>query len=303
MRNEVRTIDISQQLNFPKVSVVTITYNHGAYIKETMDGVLMQNYPGEIEFIIANDCSSDNSDQVIKEYLATKTIPQNITIKYTNHGTNKGMIPNFIWAMQQTSGTYIALCEGDDFWTHDLKLQKQINFLQENPRFILCGHYVDVLNFKGEIEKKTNIIPVAFSQSDLHTTHIPTLSVVFRNKLETFPEYFMESPSGDFILWTYLGNFGDYYMLDESWATYRQHEGGVWSGVSPIKRIKNSLKSKMLAMNYITDKDKLTVHSLKLCRVGMTQALKSFDIQNLIFFIIRYVNCAFYRFKCRVSKC
>lgn len=124
--------------DLPKVSVVTITYGHEKYIEDTLNGVIMQRYDGPIEFIIANDHSPDETDAVVKRYLATHVIPQNIEIRYTNHSENKGMMPNFIWALQEASGTYIAFCEGDDYWTDPLKLQKQVDFLENNQDYQLC---------------------------------------------------------------------------------------------------------------------------------------------------------------------
>lgn len=124
---------------FPKVSVVTITYGHENYIKKALDGVLMQDYPGEIEYIIANDNSPDNTDRVIKEYFLQKAVPSNFTIEYTNHESNKGMMPNFMWSIKQISGQYVAFCEGDDYWIDTLKLRKQVKFLEQNREFGLIA--------------------------------------------------------------------------------------------------------------------------------------------------------------------
>lgn len=122
----------------PKVSVVTITYGHQDYILDTLKGVLMQEYIGEIEFIIANDNSPDETDRVVTEFLNTNSIPSRFEIKYTKHEKNLGMMPNFIWALKQAKGKYIALCEGDDYWTDPLKLQKQVDFLEENGGYVAC---------------------------------------------------------------------------------------------------------------------------------------------------------------------
>lgn len=119
-------------MELPKVSVVTITYGHEKYITETLDGVLMQQYKGPVEFIIANDNSPDATDEVVKKYFLENPAPSNFEIKYTKHETNKGMMPNFIWALEQATGKYIALCEGDDYWTDPLKLQKQTGILEKN---------------------------------------------------------------------------------------------------------------------------------------------------------------------------
>ena len=161
--------------DYPKVSVVTITYGHAPYITQTIEGVLMQDYPGEIEFIISNDHSPDDTDRVIKEYLAGRIIPDNFTVEYTLHEKNKGMMPNFFWAAGQVSGKYIAFCEGDDYWTDPLKLQKQVRFLEENSAY-------------GLVVTDFNI---------LHQSTGKTEESLFKNHPERFPVY---SGFQDFLL-------------------------------------------------------------------------------------------------------
>lgn len=82
--------------NLPKISVVTITYGHQDYIVDTIKGVLMQDYKGSIEFIIANDNSQDETHRVVTEFLNTNSIPSRFEIKYTKHEKNLGIMPNFI---------------------------------------------------------------------------------------------------------------------------------------------------------------------------------------------------------------
>lgn len=120
-------------MNDIKVSVVMITYNHEKFIKEALESVFSQKTNFQYEIIISNDCSTDNTDEVIKKII-DKNENGNL-INYTNHKNNKGMIPNFLWSIQQAKGKYIALCEGDDYWTDPYKLQKQVDFLEANPDY------------------------------------------------------------------------------------------------------------------------------------------------------------------------
>ena len=106
-----------------KVSVVMITYGHEKFIREAIEGVLMQECDFEVELILANDCSPDQTDSVIQDII--KNHPKGCWIKYIRQENNIGMMPNFIFALKQCKGKYIALCEGDDYWTDPLKLQKQ----------------------------------------------------------------------------------------------------------------------------------------------------------------------------------
>lgn len=232
--------------DYPKVSVVTITYNHEDYIMQTLDGVFMQHYPGEIEFIISNDNSADNTDKIIKDYFSTKEIPEKFTIKYTKHEFNKGMMPNFIWALTEASGKYIALCEGDDYWSDPDKLQKQMDFLENNLNYIACGCYVDIERF-GILEKNKQALKrVSTNKTKLFFDWpFATLTTLFRNiNLKTHSHNFK---GGDLDLFLYLSQFGDFMRLDFVGGVYRYHGAGANSGVDyytkSIEHINTKLKA------------------------------------------------------------
>lgn len=135
---------------YPKISIITTTYRHQDYIIDTISGILLQQYKGKLEYIIANDHSPDDTDIVIQNFLSQQTIPENIEINYTCHDRNLGMINNFLWAAKQCTGEYIALCEGDDYWIDPLKLQKQADFLEQNKDYGLIH-----TNYR-EFNQKTN---------------------------------------------------------------------------------------------------------------------------------------------------
>lgn len=214
----------------PKVSVVTITYGHQDYIVDTIKGVLMQDYKGPIEFIIANDNSPDNTDEVINSYLKTAAIPPNIDIKNTKHTTNKGMMPNFIWALQQATGDYIAMCEGDDYWIDPLKLQKQVDFLEDNDEYgLVHTNYFEYYEKNNKIEKHKSC---NFSRADenryyLKTGDIRTLTVLFRSKFIAeikvlFDQEFMKNAViGDRPIFLLISSTSKIKFFDEIMGTYR----------------------------------------------------------------------------------
>ncbi len=138
----------------PIVSVAMITYGHENYIRQAIEGVLMQECNFEVELILCNDCSPDKTNDIIQDIL--KSNAKSDRIKYFNHKKNIGMMPNFIFSLQKCSGKYIALCDGDDYWTDPFKLQKQVDFLENNPDFVLCGTYNDILRKNG-LEVRTKI--------------------------------------------------------------------------------------------------------------------------------------------------
>lgn len=118
----------------PLVSIVTITYNHEPYIRKCIEGVLMQKVNFLIEFIIAEDCSTDGTLAICKEY--AEKYPE--LIRLITSENNVGAIANERRAMKAAKGKYIAFCEGDDYWTDPLKLQKQVDFLEKNPEYSVC---------------------------------------------------------------------------------------------------------------------------------------------------------------------
>lgn len=125
----------------PLLSIVTITYNHEPYIRKCIEGVLMQQVNFPIEFIIAEDCSTDGTLTICKEY--SEKYPD--LIKLITSENNVGATANERRAMKAAKGKYIAFCEGDDYWTDPLKLQKQVDFLEEHPEYSVtfhrCKHY------------------------------------------------------------------------------------------------------------------------------------------------------------------
>lgn len=114
--------------NKPLVSVCMITYNHEKYIKDAIEGILMQKTSFPIELIIGEDCSTENTRKIVEDY--AEKYPNLIFAQYSEK--NLDMMNNFFNVLQAVRSKYIALCEGDDYWTDPLKLQKQVDFLANN---------------------------------------------------------------------------------------------------------------------------------------------------------------------------
>ena len=212
------------------VSVCMITYNHEKFINEAIEGVLMQKTNFPIELIISEDCSTDNTRKIVLEYAD----------KYPNiirpllPEKNLGMMNNFIVTMQTAIGKYIALCEGDDYWTDPYKLQKQVDFLEANKEFSMCFHPVKVLSIKTNDENLySHLSNREYSGNEvLEKWTIPTCSVVFRN---TGRIEFPEQPLifGDIFLFLLLNEIGKLYCIDLYGATYRRHSEGISVKGSP----------------------------------------------------------------------
>lgn len=219
------------------VSVCMITFNHEKCIGQAIENILNQKTNFELELIISNDCSTDNTNSVINNII--KEHPKGNSIKYFNHTKNLGMLPNFLFALKQCEGKYVALCDGDDYWTNDEKLQKQVDFLESNTDYSICFHKVGILQNHEIIEDAiTRKVPETTTIMDLAKgNYIHTVSVVYRNNLfKKFPRYFKKSPVGDYFLHLLCARYGKIKYLDESMAIYRLHSESNWSKLDQIKR-------------------------------------------------------------------
>lgn len=215
-------------MRFPKISVVTITYGHEDYIIQTIKGVLKQKYKGIIEFIISNDNSPDNTELNIFNYINSIKIPSNIQIKYINHPNNIGIMSNFYTTLKSATGEYISLCDGDDYWVDEYKIDKQVQFLENNHNFILVGHNVKIFeNNTGEIIKESfpGLESKMISKDHIYlNNYIPALSLFFRNKFE-IPEWLLNCEIGDYPLILFLSQFGEIGFINDVMADYRSNSG------------------------------------------------------------------------------
>lgn len=209
-----------------------ITYNHEKYILKALNSIISQSVYGfNVELIISDDCSVDNTWKKIDE--AISDLPGNITLKLFRHEKNKGMMENFSFALSQCTGKYIALCEGDDYWTDTEKLRLQIEFMESNPDFSICFHNADIINPYGEIGSFCHLSKTIFSGDDLLRQWLmPTASVMIRNKIsENIPEYFRISTHGDLALFLFIAQFGKIKYLNRTMSAYRLHQQGVTRSV------------------------------------------------------------------------
>ncbi len=238
----------------PVVSVVMITYGHEHFIRQAVESVLMQQCDFDVELIIANDCSPDNTDAVIKEILATH--PRAHKIKYIKHEKNLGVMPNFMQALAQCRGQFIALCEGDDFWIDNQKLQKQYDFLQQNTTYAIHASAARILSqdahnntvFGFNNEQNT------FSLPDFYTrNHLITGSVMYRNIPLNYPEFFSKLVFGDWFLYVLiLEKTGlKAFVSEEVLSVYRVHDKGIMKSLNVIKENTVYLNQVLLIKKYL----------------------------------------------------
>ncbi len=238
------------------VSVKMITYNHQDYIKEAIEGVLMQETDFEFDLIIADDCSPDDTKEIVSDLIINHS--KGFRIKYFRHEKNLGMHANGLFGLNECKGKYIALCEGDDYWTDPLKLQKHVDFLEINRKYSLCFHNAIVMDqnngdqhlFNKSVKKKYTIRDVI-----IRRWFCPTASVVVRN--EIFKNSILTSRNkkiinGDMQILFNAALYGPLHGIDEVMSVYRSNVPGSVSDSN--KSIDLKYKNYLKFLFYINKK-------------------------------------------------
>lgn len=212
----------------PIVSICCITYNHEQFIAQALDGFVMQQTNFDFEIVISNDCSTDNTQFIIDSYKSKYPY----LFKDISPKENQGMSKNFIYTLKNCNGKYVALCEGDDYWTDPLKLQKQVDFLEKNLEYSICFHPIHIL-----LDDKQQIVD-DFITKEVHNTtdvydliqgnYIHTGSVMYRNTRDALQELLNVPFVMDFVSHLIFAKYGKIKKLSEKMSVYR-FGVGIWS--------------------------------------------------------------------------
>lgn len=260
----------------PLVSVVSITYNHEPYIRDCLEGFLMQKTNFPVEVIIHDDASTDHTADIIREYYEKRPDLFHVIIERENQYSQHKSVSLPLY--QQAKGKYIALCEGDDYWTDSLKLQKQFDFMESHPDYSCCFHNVMIKNTRNNSEKKyyKKRIKREWDLRDIIIAGgglMPTASMFFRKKNTHDYKMIKEGcPVGDYPLSICLARNGRIHYTDDIMSTYRVLAKGSWSermGNDPTKYI-DSLESMIKWMNLLKNKiiDKTKEIDLKIAFIN-----------------------------------
>ena len=216
-------------MDIPLLSVCLITYNHVNFIKQAIDGVLMQKVGFAWELIIADDFSTDGTREIVLEY--KDKYPD--LIKLILQEKNVGAAQNFIDLITAPKSKYIAYFEGDDYWTDALKLQKQVDFLEANPDFAICFHNVAIINEDNPERNRLNnddLTPEISTLDNLleGNNYIATCSAVIKtNLIQNLPDWFTSLPFGDYALYLIAARHGKIKYINNVMSVYRIHPGGI----------------------------------------------------------------------------
>lgn len=234
----------------PMVSILCITYNHERFLAQALESFLMQETTFPFEIVVGEDASIDGTRAVLNDYV--ERYPNRV--KALSAVKNVGMIENMRRTQAACRGKYIALCEGDDYWTDPQKLQKQVTFLETNEEYVLSFH--DAYSMEGSAiravpQLKGHLRKDASARDLLLARQISTLTVCYRNVLGGIPKEFDRVPALDMCLWSMLGEHGcGKFMKDISPAIYRIHEGGVLSMKSQDRKYRMTMTSLCMLSEY-----------------------------------------------------
>ena len=227
-----RPMDPSSPREAPamKVSALILTYNQERFIGQAIDGFLIQKTDFPCELVIADDCSTDGTRDIIRRYW--EKYPDRIRVLLNRH--NIGGLRTVPRAYHACRGQYVAWVEGDDYWTSPDKLQRQADLLDRHPEYTGCFHSVHMVWDDGSHESvlcRPPQIKDRYTLRDLaRSNFIGSCSTMYRRGVfGDFPAWYYHMPVGDWCQHILHAQHGDIGYLDEPMAVYRQHGGGVYS--------------------------------------------------------------------------
>lgn len=221
----------------PKVSVLITTYNQENLITQTVDSVLMQVVDFDYEIVIGEDASSDRTREIVVEL--ARQHPEKIRVllrdpEVANRERHLAGKMNFLQALQSCRGEYIAILDGDDYFTSPHKLQKQVDFLDAHPECMICFHNVRAVYADGS-QGGENLCPadqkeITGIEQLLWGNFIPSCSIMHRREpVLQLPDWFFTAKVGDWPLNIFRAQYGKIGYLNEVLSAYRVHAAGAWS--------------------------------------------------------------------------
>ncbi|AYQ34418.1 glycosyltransferase family 2 protein [Runella sp. SP2] len=214
-----------------KVSVAILTYNQKEFIGKAIESALSQKTNFDIEILVGDDCSTDGAQETILAY--QEKYPDKV--KAVLHSKNLGQngLFNTIETLKLAKGTYIAPMDGDDYWTDDQKLQRQVDFMEAHPDFSACFHNALITYEDGTPSHELNapdqkeVITAADLVGEDEIWFMATSAVMFKNGIMHYPEWFLKSSSGDIPRYVILAKHGPIGYVPGVMSVYRKNRGGA----------------------------------------------------------------------------
>ena len=227
--------------NNPVVSIICLTYNQEKYVRDCLDGFISQETDFPYEVLIYDDASTDTTHDIIREYAAKYPAIIKPTF-YTVNNYSQGLgFVGLYTGIKEARGKYIAYCEGDDYWTDPLKLQKQVAFLEKNPSYAICAHETRISDGCSRDGKellfrdlhKDSFVPLnktTYTFEDALAGNLFHISsMMYRNRSLSLPSWISRISACDMVLFKMLAREGDIYVMPDVMSVYRNHSDSLTS--------------------------------------------------------------------------
>lgn len=235
----------------PLVAIHCLVYNHSPYLRDCLEGFVTQQTNFPFVAIVHDDASTDNSAAIIREY--EQKYPHIFKPIYEIESIYKkggfGAIDNvMLHAINATNAKYVAMCEGDDYWTNPLKLQKQVDFMEANPDYVICSHkfkkrymidgHIEDMGYSSIFPEKSEDGCTFFLEQIYEKFYLQTLCVLYRRSALNEERYLAHHQIRDNVLFLeIMRNGGKGYIFNSYDGVYRIHDGGVYSGLGKEKSL------------------------------------------------------------------
>jgi len=245
-----------------KISVLVTAFNHEKFIRQAVEGVLFQQGDFELEVVVGEDRSTDGTREILEELSRRHSTHLRVTYSDRNIGANR----NYIRTLSACSGEYVAMLDGDDYWTVPDKLAAQSEFLETHPECSTCFHNVLMITEDGTRPPRVKLEasqPSFISLGVLLAGNIiPTSSVMFRNRLfSSVPDWYYDLATGDWPLHVLNAEHGMIGYLDRVMGVYRVHDGGIWSGVPFRDQVAGYLDFYQAMLGYLGGAHQAAIHA------------------------------------------
>ena len=283
--------DISQ-LEKTTASVFVMVYNHEKYIAECLDGILMQKCNFNFDIVVGEDCSTDNSREILLDY--QNRYPGKF--KLLLHETNIGAAKNQTEVFKNCKSKYIAMCEGDDYWTDSIKLQKQVDFLEANEDYVLIHSDVFLKNSSGEYinslrntiskiirwpkNKDSNVVKYLVKGNYIMTLTVLITKNALYKALEKIKENDNEIAIIDFTLFLELSKLGKIHYQQEKTAVYRILTNSASNNIDIDARL-SFIESTINISRFYNQKFSVGINNLYFDRVQLSAQLYEFAKRGL----------------------
>lgn len=227
-----------------KISVLFLTYNHENYIRKAIRSILQQDFNGHIELVIADDCSSDRTLDIIREFEGEDS---RFVFNYLDSTVNLGVTKNYQRGFYECSGEFVAVIEGDDYWVSPSKLQRQFDFLQKHWECDLCS--VNYFVYDENFAKFTARVDAGDGYRLLGARELIFDNLVGnfstcmyrKTALDALPKGLFEIKSYDWIVNICIARHSLIGFIELPMSVYRIHSAGVWSKKTDIEKLSEQL--------------------------------------------------------------